>query len=86
MPEISRFFGITIRMYFDEHEPPHFHAVYSGTEAVVDIGSPHVTEGNLPGRAASMVVEWAWLHRSELLENWEALRSGRPAQKVPPLR
>ena len=86
MPEISRFFGLIIRMYFDDHEPPHFHAVYAGTEAEVGIDPIDVMFGNLPGRAVSMVVEWAGLHQNELRENWDALRASRPAEKVAPLR
>ncbi len=86
VPEISRFFGIVIRMYFDDHGPPHFHAAYGGDEVVVGVDPIGITRGILPPRAASMVLEWAALHQRELMENWTALHSGRPAQKVRPLR
>ena len=69
MPEVSRFFGIVIRMYFDDHEPPHFQAIYGGTEAQVGIESIAMLEGTLPNRAASMVFEWAALHQRELIWN-----------------
>jgi len=85
MPEISRFFGVVIRMYHNDHAPPHFHAAYSGQEAVVGVDPIAVRFGGLPPRAISMVVEWAGLHQREIMENWEALREGRPPRKVPPL-
>ena len=86
MPEISRFFGIVVRMYFDDHAPPHFHARYAGAEAVVAIDPIHVLRGDLPPRAASMVIEWAALHQRELTGNWQQLRAGRAAQGIAPLR
>ena len=86
MPEISRFFGIIIRMYFDDHEPPHFHAVYSDMEAEVGIDPIETREGDMPNRAVSMVLEWAALHQRELMDDWRRLRTSRPAQKIAPLR
>ena len=86
MPEISRFFGIIIRMYFDDHDPPHFHAIYGETEAQITIDPIGPLHGNLPGRAFSMVVEWAALHQRELVDNWQRLRNNQPAQKLPPLK
>ena len=85
MPEISRFFGIIIRMYFDDHPPPHFHAVYGDSEAQVGIDPITILESTLPRRAISMVVEWATLHQSELMANWQRLREDQPAEKIPPL-
>ena len=85
MPEVSRFFGIVIRMYFDDHNPPHFHALYAGNEAQVGIEPIILLEGNLPNRAASMVVEWAALHQRELMQNWERLRNDQPAERIEPL-
>jgi hypothetical protein len=85
MPEISRFFGIVIRMYFDEHNPPHFHAIYAGREAQVGIDPIVVLEGRLPNRATSMVIEWAALHQRELTENWQRLQNDQPIQKIEPL-
>jgi hypothetical protein len=71
MPEISRFFGIIIRMYFKDHNPPHFHAIYQEHTAEYDINTLEVIRGNLPNRAHSLVLEWASLHRRELLEDWK---------------
>lgn len=85
MPELSRFFGIIIRMYFDDHPPPHFHAIYGGREMQVSIDPITILEGNLPRRAVSMVIEWAALHQHELMENWHRLQSDQPTQKINPL-
>ena len=85
MPEVSRFFGIAIRMYFDDHDPPHFHAIYAGNEARVGIAPVVILESNLPNRAASMVIEWAALHQQELMRNWERLRNQQPVEKIAPL-
>ncbi len=85
MPEVSRFFGIVIRMYFDDHNPPHFHAIYAGNEAQFGIDPIIIREGELPNRATSMVVEWAALHQRELAENWNRLAGDQPVQKIKPL-
>jgi hypothetical protein len=85
MPEISRFFGIIIRMYFDEHAPPHFHAIYGEHEAQVGISPITVLRGGLPRRAESMVIEWAALYQRELMENWRRLRTDQSARKIEPL-
>jgi hypothetical protein len=85
VPEISRFFGIVIRMFFDDHAPPHLHAQYGECSAVVALQPIALMENDLPARALSMVLEWTALHQSELLENWERLHSSRPPVKVPPL-
>ena len=85
MPEVSRFFGIMIRMYFDEHSPPHFHAIYGGNEVQVGIDPIQVLEGKLPHRAISMVIEWAALHQRELINNWERLRNDQPIVRIEPL-
>jgi len=85
MPEISRFFGIIIRMYFDDHPPPHFHAVYGKHEAQIAINPMTILRGHLPRRAKSMVLEWAALNQTELMRNWERLHNDRPAQKIEPL-
>ena len=86
MPEISHFFGVIIRMYFDEHEPPHFHAIYGDDEAQVGIDPIHVLRGELSSRAVSMVVEWAALHQRDLMDNWQRLRADQPTRKIQPLR
>ena len=85
MPEICRFFGIVIRMYYDEHEPPHFHAIYSGMEVQIGINPIEVLQGNLPRRALSMVVEWAALHQHELMDNWNNMRMNETPVKIEPL-
>jgi len=85
MPEISRFFGIVIKMYFDEHPPPHFHAEYGEFKAVVDIQSLVVVGGYLPPRVLGLVVEWAAQHRSELLVLWERAERMQPLGKIQPL-
>lgn len=85
MPEISRFFGIIIRMYFDDHAPPHCHAIYGSQEAQVGIDPVQLIRGELPPRALSMVFEWAALHQQELAENWRRLHEDRPAEKIAPL-
>jgi len=85
MPEVSRFFGIVIRMYFDEHNPPHFHALYAGNEAQVGINPIVILEGKLPNRAASMVLEWAALHQQDPMHNWHRLRNDQPTERIDPL-
>ncbi|MCX6028648.1 MAG: DUF4160 domain-containing protein [Chloroflexi bacterium] len=85
MPEVSRFFGIVIRMYFDEHLPPHFHAIYGGHEVQVGIDPIEVLEGRLPHRAASMVIEWTALHQRELMNDWERMRRDLAILKIEPL-
>lgn len=85
MPEVCRFFGIIIRMYFDEHVPPHFHAIYGEYEAQVGIDPIEVLAGKLPHRATSMVIEWVALHQWELMDNWERLQRSQPIVKIEPL-
>lgn len=85
MPEISRFYGIVIRMHIDEHNPPHFHAKYSDKEVVVSITDPAIIYGTISPRALRLVLRWAKLNQGELLLNWENLRSGCPAMKIKPL-
>ena len=85
MPEISRFFGIVIRMYFDDHSPPHIHAIYAGNEAQVGIEPIAILDGTLPNRAASMVFEWAALHQRELMQNWHRLHNAQPVKRIKPL-
>ena len=86
MPEISRFFGILIRMYYDDHDPPHFHAIYGGAEVEITIDPLGVLVGRIPPRAQSMVIEWAGLHQRELLENWKRIRADQTPRKVEPLQ
>jgi hypothetical protein len=72
MPEICRFLGIVITMYFDEHNPPHFHARYNEYRASVEIMTLNVLSGSIPAKVRGLVEEWAELHRQELLEMWES--------------
>lgn len=74
MPEISRFFGIIILMYYNDHPPPHFHARYGGHKALIEIESLTILRGRLPPRALGLVVEWGALHQEELLADWERAR------------
>ena len=85
MPEIARFYGIVIRMYFNDHNPPHFHATYGKHQAQVDIQTLAVFGGHLPPRALGMTIEWATQHRDELLEDWDRARSHRALQRIEPL-
>ncbi len=85
MPEVSRFFGISIRMYFDDHIPPHFHAIYAGSEAEFGIDPLAVLRGRFPRRALGMVLEWAATHQHELLDNWERLHNDEAPQQIDPL-
>jgi phosphomannomutase len=85
MPEICRFYGIIIAMFFDDHNPPHFHARYGRDNVVIEITSLRVLEGQFPPRALGLVVEWASQHERELLANWELARNDQPIKKIPPL-
>ena len=85
MPEISRFFGIVIRMFYNDHAPPHFHAEYGEHEALIEIESLAVYAGSLPNRALALVREWAPLHRDELRQDWTLARTGRVPAAIDPL-
>jgi Domain of unknown function (DUF4160) len=82
MPEICRFYGIIIKMFFNDHSPPHFHVEYQDQEALIDIHSLQILKGSLPKRAKLMVVEWALEHREELLANWNKARIPEPLDKI----
>ena len=85
MPEISRFFGIIIAMFYNDHNPPHFHATYGASKATIRIDPVGLMEGHLPPRALAMVVEWASIHQAELLANWQRRTSSLPLVKIDPL-
>lgn len=85
MPEISRFYGITIKMYFQDHNPPHFHAEYQGMKAEYDIRNLDILEGRLSNRAHALVLEWASQHKDELIENWQKASKPAPLDKIEPL-
>jgi hypothetical protein len=85
VPAISRFFGIVIAMYYDDHIPAHFHVRYAEHRAKVAIDTLDVTDGELPRRALALVLEWAVLHRNELHDNWQRAREGLPLEPIEPL-
>lgn len=85
MPTISMFYGILIQMYWDEHAPPHFHAIYGEFKATVDIRDLRISEGNLPRRATQLVLDWAELHQAELLDDWNLCQSKQLPNPIPPL-
>lgn len=84
MPEISRFLGIIIAMYYQDHAPPHFHAKYGQYEMTVEIETGK-TEGQFPKRAKNLVIEWYQLHQQELLDNWQLIEQRKPLNKIAPL-
>jgi len=85
VPELSRFFGIVIRMYPNDHLPPHFHAVYGEHEALIEIDTLAVYRGAVPRRVLALVLEWAALHRDELRHDWDCGRAGQPLVAIEPL-
>jgi hypothetical protein len=86
MPEISRFFGIVIAMHHGDHAPPHFHARYGDSRAVISIEGSTILAGSLPPRAIGLVVEWAAIHRNELARDWERAAKSEPLDAIEPLR
>jgi hypothetical protein len=85
MPTISMFYGIIIQMFWDDHAPPHFHALYAEYEAMIDITTLAVIKGSMPRRALSLVLEWASQHRNELLEDWNLCDQRQSPKKIAPL-
>ena len=85
MPRVSQFYGIAIYMYYRDHAPPHFHAIYGEFEAEVDIAAAAIVEGELPRKARSLVTEWAATHREELQRDWDLARAGQPLNPIPAL-
>jgi hypothetical protein len=85
VPTICTFYGIIIRMYWQDHLPPHFHALHGNDEAAIDINSLVVIAGSLSGRALALVVEWAQANRAELLENWNLCSQNQQPNRIPPL-
>jgi hypothetical protein len=84
MPELSRFLGIVIGMFYREHGVPHFHAVYGEYEISVEVETGRI-HGHFPARALKLVLEWMNLHASELLENWQLAKHGEPLKRIAPL-
>lgn len=85
MPEISRFLGIIIAMYYNDHPPPHFHAKYGEHEAIVAINTGEIIEGHLPPRVIGLVEEWREYHKAELIEDWSLARERKALKKIEPL-
>jgi hypothetical protein len=85
MPELCRFYGIVIRMYFDDHLPPHFHAIYGKHEALVNIETLALIGGKLPPRAMGLVTEWASQHQEELKAAWSKAKNLEQPSKISPL-
>ncbi len=86
MPEISRFYGIIVAMFFDDHNPPHFHARYGREKVVIEIESLRILEGNISPRALGLVIEWAAQHKDELLKNWNLAKNNQNPKKIDPLK
>ncbi|HSK80609.1 MAG TPA: DUF4160 domain-containing protein [Thermoanaerobaculia bacterium] len=85
MPEISRFFGIIVLMYYNDHPPPHFHVRYGEQKAILDIGSLAVLVGKLSPRVLGLVIEWASIHQEELMKDWERARRQESLEPIAPL-
>ena len=85
MPEISRFFGMVIAMYYNDHAPPHFHVRYGSQKAVIGIDPIELLEGKLTRKAKTLVLEWAAAHQAELIADWELARQQAPLNKIDPL-
>jgi Domain of unknown function (DUF4160) len=86
MPRISSFYGIVIWMYWNDHNPPHFHATYGNFEILIKITDLSVYSGSLPSRAFGLVMEWASLHHVELTENWDLVTEELSPKKIEPLK
>ena len=85
MPTICSFYGILIKMFFNDHSPPHFHVEYAEYTAVIDIETLEIREGRLPRRALNLVMDWAELHQGELLEDWILCQAKQPPRPIVPL-
>jgi hypothetical protein len=85
VPVLSSFYGISVRLYFDDHDPPHFHARYAGHEALVRIGDGRILRGGLPHRARRLVEEWRSLHVVTLELRWHAAQTGETLEPIEPL-
>lgn len=85
MPEISRFLGIIIAMYYRQHNPPHFHVRYNEYKATISIGDLAVLDGKLPPKVLGLVIEWASIHQKALAEDWSLAEKFAELKKIPPL-
>ncbi len=85
MPTICRFYGILIQMYYDDHNPPHLPAIYGEYKAVIGIHDFGIMEGDLPPKARGLVMEWARIHKDELIEEWDRARKRQSLFQIDPL-
>ena len=85
MPEISRFYGIIIKIYYDDHNPPHFHAEYGEYQALIRIEDFTLMKGDLPPRALGLVMEWTSQHKEELIQEWSLSGDDKPLFRIKPL-
>lgn len=85
MPRLSEFYGIVIYLYYRDHAPPHFHAIYGGDEAVFEIATGTVLAGRLPRRARALVEDWLAASRPELMIDWNLAVASQPLLPIPPL-
>ena len=85
MPQISAFLGIIIRMFYRDHNPPHFHAVYAEYEGLIDINKLELISGKLPPRVLGLVIEWTAMHQKELNDNWESAKRQESLKSIAPL-
>ena len=85
MPTISTFYGILIQMFWGDHAPPHFHALYGEYEVIINIRTLEIIKGFMPRRALALVLEWASLHREELMEDWKLCEMKQMPMKIEPL-
>ena len=86
MPTISVFFGLIIRMYYKDHQPPHIHVQYQDCNAVIDILTGNITEGKLNARQLKFVQAWVEIHKEDLIADWELCRNGENPFKIEPLK
>jgi hypothetical protein len=85
MPKVCEFFGILINMYFDDHKPPHFHAIYGEYEALISIKNLKIIKGKLPPKIYNLVTKWVTQHQEELKRNWNKVINSKQPDKIKPL-
>lgn len=85
MPEISRFYGIIVYMFFQDHNPPHFHVLYQEYEATIEIKTGTIN-GKFPRRALKLVYQWLDIHKEDLMDNWNKMLERKPLRKIDPLK
>jgi len=85
LPEISLFYGIRVTMYYDDHNPPHFHAEYNNNKALIEISKARISKGFLPSKQMKLVLAWCEIHHDELMQNWELAKDGKELNNINPL-